>query len=145
MVPLIIATVTTALARLLGLVWPPLESWAAAAAIGLAVMFGVTARAHFVEPRRTGMAFMVPPSLGKPELWVAVTGVLEAIGAIGLLVPPTRVAAAVCLALLLVLMFPANVRAATHLKGTPAVTMPLWARGLTQVWFVVLCAVVVLG
>ncbi len=145
MVPLLIVTAVTAVARLVGLAWAPLDTCSTAAAVGLAVMFAFTAHVHFVEPRRSGMAFMVPPVFGKPEAWVAVTGVLEALGAVGLLVPPTRVAAAWGLAALLVVMFPANVHAARHLKGTPAVTMPLWARTLTQVWFIALCLIVALG
>jgi hypothetical protein len=40
------------------------------------------------------------------------TGLLEILGAIGLLVPFTARAASVCLVLLLITMFPANVRAA---------------------------------
>jgi uncharacterized membrane protein len=47
-----------------------------------------------------------------PRLLVTITGVLELLGAAGLLYPPTRVAAAVCLFLLMLVMFPTNVYAA---------------------------------
>ena len=43
---------------------------------------------------------------------MTVTGVLELLGAAGLLLPATRVAAAVCLLVLMLAMFPANVYAA---------------------------------
>ena len=43
---------------------------------------------------------------------MTVTGVLELLGGAGLLYPPTRVAAAICLLLLMLAMFPANVYAA---------------------------------
>jgi uncharacterized membrane protein len=43
---------------------------------------------------------------------VTATGVLELLGAAGLLVPATAPAAATCLAIVLVALFPANVRAA---------------------------------
>ena len=38
-----------------------------------------------------------------------ITGVLEFLGAVGLLIPATRVAAAACLLLLMVAIFPANI------------------------------------
>ena len=55
---------------------------------------------------------MVPPALEHPEFLVAFTGTLEAIGAVGLMVPALVRTAAIGLALLLVAMFPANVHAA---------------------------------
>ncbi len=58
------------------------------------------------------MIAIVPPRLPAPALLVTITGVLELLGAVGLLIPATRVAAAVCLFLLMVAMFPANVYAA---------------------------------
>ena len=87
------------------------DDWPSAIAVGLAVMFTMTGVAHFVGLRRDMIA-IVPPRLPAPGLLVTVTGVLELLGAAGLLYPPTRVAAAVCLFLLMVVMFPANVYAA---------------------------------
>src|ERR1044071_2132245 len=87
------------------------DSWPNAIAVGLAAMFVVTGIAHFVNPLRRDMISIVPPRLPAPVLLVTVTGVLELLGAAGLLYPPTRVAAAACLFLLMVAMFPANVYA----------------------------------
>jgi uncharacterized membrane protein len=60
------------------------------------------------------MIAMVPPGLPWPEALVFVTGVLELAGAIGLWVRPFKRAAAVCLVLLMLAMFPANVYAALN-------------------------------
>jgi len=102
-------------ARLVGLLgpdgWDYVDSWPEAVAVGLAAMFVVTGIAHFVNPLRRDMIAIVPPRLPAPALLVTVTGALELLGAAGLLYPPIRVAAAVCLFLLMVAMFPANVYA----------------------------------
>jgi uncharacterized membrane protein len=74
-------------------------------------MFAFTAVSHFVPSLRAEMVKMVPPILPFPEVLVTLTGILEAIGAAGL-ASPWYPAAALALALLLVAMFPANVRAA---------------------------------
>ncbi|MDT5070390.1 MAG: hypothetical protein QOK02_6545, partial [Mycobacterium sp.] len=87
------------------------DSWPAAIAVGLALMFTMTGVAHFVPAMRHDMIAIVPPRLPAPGVLVTITGVLELLGAIGLLYPPTRVAAAVCLFALMVIMFPANVYA----------------------------------
>jgi uncharacterized membrane protein len=58
-----------------------------------------------------GSVAIVPPRLPKPSLLVAVTGALELLAALSLLYPPTRVAAAACLVVLMLAMFPANVHA----------------------------------
>jgi uncharacterized membrane protein len=80
---------------------------------------------------------MVPPQFQRPDLIVTITGILEIFGAIGLMVRPTVRAAAGCLALLLLAMFPANVYAAIHgmtIGGTPATA--LVPRTLMQLFFV---------
>jgi len=73
------------------------DSWPRAFAVGLAVMFVMTGVAHFVPAMRRDMIAIVPPRLPAAGLLVTITGVLELVGAAGLLYPPTRVAAAVCL------------------------------------------------
>ena len=57
-------------------------------------MFVMTGVAHFVNPLRRDMIAIVPPRLPAPALLVTITGVLELLGAVGLLYPPTRMAAA---------------------------------------------------
>jgi uncharacterized membrane protein len=94
------------------------DSWPKAIAVGLAAMFVMTGVAHFVNPLRRDMIAIVPPRLPAPRLLVTITGVLELVGAVGLLYPPTRVAAAVCLFVLMLAMFPANVYA-SRMPNTP--------------------------
>jgi uncharacterized membrane protein len=94
---------------------------------GLSLMFLLTASAHWGK-RRPDLIAMVPTAFPRPDLIVTITGTLEILGAVGLLVPATAPAAAVCLALLLLAMFPANVGAAhEHLKigQTPATGLTL--------------------
>ena len=60
---------------------------------------------------------------------VYLTGVLELLGALGLVIPRTRRAAGHCLALLFVILLPANIYAATAdipFAGEPASS--LWQR-----------------
>ncbi|MFD6390716.1 DoxX family protein [Nocardia sp. NPDC060259] len=145
MAPFIALAVVTALARLIGwltdLAW--LDSWPRAVAVGLAAMFTLTASAHFAEPRRSALIAMVPPSLPNAPALVALTGVLELAGAVGLLIPATAPVAAACLFVLLLVMFPANVRAARADLGIK--TMPLPARTVLQGLFLAACGLVVLG
>jgi uncharacterized membrane protein len=79
---------------------------------------------------------MIPPPF-TGSLWlVSLTGALEILGALGLAVPRLSRAAAICLALLLVGLFPANVDAA--IEGIPFRGRPptdLWLRGALQVMF----------
>jgi uncharacterized membrane protein len=82
--------------------------------IALCLMFLLTASAHWGRGR-SDLIRMVPLMLPKAELLVTFTGCLEILGTIGLVVPVTARLAAVCLAILLVALFPANVRAA-HMR-----------------------------
>ena len=105
----------------------PLSDWRNAAACALALMFLFTASAHFTSTKRDLIA-MVPGVFPRPELLVSVTGFLEVLGAVGLLVPATRSFAGIGLILLLVAMFPANVAAARRqvpLRGKPPTPLPL--------------------
>jgi uncharacterized membrane protein len=70
------------------------DSWPRAVAVGLAAMFVMTGVAHFVNPLRADMIAIVPLRLPAPALLVTITGVLELLGAAGLLVPATRPVAA---------------------------------------------------
>jgi len=140
MAPLVVLVTVTLAARGLGALGvDPLGGWPAAVTAGLVAMLLVTASAHFTRPRRAALVAMVPPRFPRPALLVTVTGVLELAGAAGLALPATRTAAGVCLALLLVAMFPANVHAARASTGVR--TMPLPARSVLQVVFVAACLV----
>jgi len=103
------------------------DSWQAATRIGLAAIFVFTAVAHF-NRMRPDLIRMVPPRLPNPAALVTLTGVAELVGAIGLLLPAVSRWAALGLALLLVLLFPANVHAARSgatLGGRPATRLAL--------------------
>lgn len=108
------------------------DTWPAALAVGLALMFILTGVAHFVPGMRRDMIAIVPPRLPRPALLVTVTGVLELAGAAGLLYPPTRVAAATCLFLLMLAMFPANIHAARMPHPPASMTTNLGTRSAEQ-------------
>ena len=146
MVPLISLVVVTLVARLAGwLGWTYTDGWPAALAVGLAAMFVITGVAHFVQPLRGGLIAIVPPGLPAPGLLVTVTGVLELLGALGLFIPQTRVAAAACLALLMVAMFPANVYAAGAKRSEHASDTRLVPRALMQALFLAGAVLVAVG
>ena len=111
------------------------DSWPSAIAVGLALMFFMTGVAHFTPGMRRDMIAIVPPRLPSPERLVAITGVLELLGAVGLLFPPTRVAAAICLFLLMLAMFPANVYAARMPVPPVSMTTRLPLRTATEIIF----------
>jgi len=115
----------------------PFVSWIASARFALATMFVFTAVAHFAPMKRDLIA-MVPPGLPRPDLLVLTTGVLELLGAAGLLLEATRFWAACGLTLLMGAMLPANISAARRgieLRGRRAT--PLWIRVPMQILFVV--------
>lgn len=146
MAPLITLFAATLAARVAGwLGWDYANGWPAAVAVGLAAMFVVTGIAHFVQPLRGGLIAIVPPRLPAPGMLVTVTGVLELLGAIGLLIPQTRAAAAVCLGLLMLAVFPANVYAAGAKRSQHAPDTPLLPRTLMQVLFLAGVVLVAVG
>jgi uncharacterized membrane protein len=142
MIPFLVMVAGCIAFRLLGAagVFPAGDSWSGALRFGLALMFVFTGAAHFFPRGRTEMARMVPPSLPRPELLVAITGIFELLGAVGLLVPGLVRASAYALIALLVALFPANVRAARlrlMVGGRPA--MPLALRlPLQMIWIAAL-------
>ena len=142
-VTLVLGTLGARLAGWLGVDYA--DSWPAAVAIGLAAMFVMTGVAHFVNPLRRDMVAIVPPRLPSPGLLVTVTGVLELIGAAGLLYPPTRIAAALCLFALMLVMFPANVYAARMPNPPKSMNTKLGLRTVEQIVFVGAALVVGLG
>ena len=146
MVPLVTLLAATLVARLAGwLGWDYANGWPAAAAIGLAAMFVVTGVAHFVQPLQGDMIAIVAPRLPAPGLLVSITGVLELLGAIGLLLPATRVAAAVCLFALMLAMFPANVYAARTSNAPKSMATPLGRRTAEEIVFLAAAGLVALG
>jgi uncharacterized membrane protein len=103
-------------------------SWSGALRFALALMFVLTGVAHFVPRGRVEMTRMVPPALPRPDLLVTLTGILELLGAVGLVMPRLVQASAYGLIALLIAMFPANVRAARMrltVAGRPAMALAL--------------------
>jgi uncharacterized membrane protein len=121
------------------------DGWPAAVAVGLAAMFAMTGVAHFVQPLRGDMIAIVPPRLPAAALLVAVTGVLELLGVIGLLIPVTRVAAAGCLFLLMLVMFPANVYASRMPNPPKSMNSRLGVRSSQQIAYLAAAVVVAVG
>ncbi|MCV7377592.1 hypothetical protein BST11_02915 [Mycobacterium alsense] len=146
MAPLITLLVGTLAARSIG--WLGVgyvNSWTAAIAVGLAAMFLVTGLAHFAPALRRDLIAIVPPRLPAPGYLVTITGLLELLGAVGLLIPATRVAAAVCLLLLMLAMFPANVYAARMPDPPKSMTTRLPVRTAIEVVFLAAAVAVAVG
>lgn len=111
-------------------------TWPAALAAGMAVVFISTSITHFIEPQRSGLIAIVPQIVPFPELAVTVTGILECVLAIGLLLPRTRRLAALFSVLLLLALFPANVVATTGADHPAAPSTALVPRILLQLLFI---------
>ncbi len=88
--------------------------------LGLVLLFAAAGIAHFLPRTRPAFEAIVPPALPAPGAIVAATGVLELLGAAGLLVPRT--------------VFPANAYAArSGQELAPGVPHPpVLARGVLQ-------------
>lgn len=116
-----------------------LDSWSNVLPPALAVMLFFTASAHFIPSRKEDLVRMVPSWLPRPETVVFITGILEILGAVGLLIPAMRPFAAGGLILLFLAMFPANIRAAQlHLTLAGKAATPLWLRIPMQFLFITL-------
>ena len=144
MFPFIVLVISTLLLKGIGVAGVDLlNSWTWCLRGGLALMFVFTATAHWGKGRGELIA-MVPRVFPRPDLMVSATGVFETLGAVGLWIPPIAPFAAACLAILLIALFPANIRAAREglaIGGRPATALPL--RTLLQLVF--LAALLVAG
>jgi uncharacterized membrane protein len=141
LIVLLMAVVLFLLAGQLGVIW--FHLWTHALRAALACMLLVTSSAHWGKRRRDLIA-MVPRSLPNPGLIVTITGVLEIAGAVGLILNATHRVAGLLLALLFILMFPANVRAAKeHLTIGGRPVLGVVVRGGIQIVYIaaaLLCA-----
>src|SRR5512138_275088 len=142
MAPLIVMLVAWAAAGFMGStgVWSE-ASWSDGLRVALAAMFVFTAVSHFHPRTRPDLIRMVPARLAAAPLLVTATGVLELIGAVGLLMPRVAAAAAYGLAALLAALFPANVHAArTGLSVAGRQAAPIiWRLPLQLFWIAALC------
>ncbi|MGG1551523.1 DoxX family protein [Paenibacillus ferrarius] len=122
MAPFIVLVSSFALFRCIG--WfgaGYFDNWQHALQAAVALMLLLTASAHWGK-RRADLIRMVPPAFPNPALIITVTGILEIAGAIGILLPALSLASSLCLVLLFLAMFPANLYAAKHrltIAGTP--------------------------
>jgi len=101
----------------------------------LAVFFIVAGANHFLTP--APYLAMMPPYLPHSRWLIAISGVAETMGGIGLLFPQFRRAAGWGLIALLIAIFPANIQVALH--GWPGVSIAgwvLWARLPFQLVFI---------
>ena len=146
MIPIVVLAVLFVVLSLAGRLGVPFMSgWWTSLRLALGGMFLLTASAHWGK-RRSDLIRMVPPAFPKPDLLVTLTGILEIVGALGLLHPYTAKPAAVGLCLLLFCLFPANVRAAHEkmtIGGRPV--PPLLQRTAIQVVFVASTLALVFG
>ena len=143
MAPLIVMLAAWIVARMIGMagLGQQADSWAGALRFALAAMFVFTSIAHFHPRTRPDLVRMVPPGLPAATFLVSATGVLEFVGAVGLVVPGAAAPAAYGLIALLVAMFPANVHAAeagVAIAGRPATPL-IWRLPLQLFWISALC------
>ena len=111
-------------------------SWQASARDALSLMLIFTGISHFTF-MKDDMVRMMPPSIPWPRAMVYFTGVCEIAGAMGLLVPEFRRAAAYALVAFFLAVLPANIhaaRAGITLRGKPAT--PLWIRVPMKLLFI---------
>lgn len=131
MKPLILLIVVFLVAALVIRLATPATDFALAARIAMAAMLLFTAMGHFMFTK--GMTMMLPASIPFKTAIVYVTGILEIVGAVGLLIPSVRTGVACALIVFFILLLPANIYAAIlHIdyeKGTYA------GKGLSYLWF----------
>jgi uncharacterized membrane protein len=102
-----------------------------AAIIAMSAMLIFTAIGHFAYTK--GMALMLPNFIPQKELVVYITGMIEVIAAIGLLIPGLRVLTGWLLILFFILILPANVYAA--IKHVDYQKADFNGNGLNYLWF----------
>ena len=99
-----------------------------AGCITLAAFFVGAGIMHFVAPK--AYQRIVPPVFPAPGALIAISGVAEIAGGIGVLLPQTRRAAACGLVALLVCVFPANIYCAVAHVPLPGIMGQRWAQWL---------------
>ena len=105
-----------------------------AARVALGVLFIVAGIMHFVVP--DFYTAIIPASFPAPAALVALSGLAEMAGGMGLMIPRVRQLAGVGLVLLLIAVFPANLemlRQARLRSGPEWVEVALWLRLPLQV------------
>ena len=80
--------------------------------LAMSIMLFFTAMAHFAFNK--GMAMMLPPFIPFKKVIVYVTGLIEILAGVGLLIKPYRHITSVLLIIFFILILPANVYAAIN-------------------------------
>ena len=101
---------------------------------------------HFRPRAARGMAKIIPPymrreGLLRPINLVYLTGVCELVGGIGILLPGTRLPAALALTIFLIAVFPANDYASRHPEKFGRAAIPFWPRFAAQLVLIALVLV----
>lgn len=115
---------------------PAFATWQASARDALSLMLVFTGVSHFTF-LKDDFVRMIPPSIPWPSAMVYFTGLCEIAGAVGLLLPEFRRAAAYALIAFFLAVLPANIhaaRAGVTLRGKPATR--LWLRIPMQTLFI---------
>ncbi|MEC5142810.1 MauE/DoxX family redox-associated membrane protein [Chitinophaga sp. 212800010-3] len=123
---------------------PALQTFTTDIRISVSVMFLLVGFSHFAKPRQ--LSYMIEGMLPWPLFWIYLTGAAEILFGAGLLFPSTRLYAAWGLIILLVGMFPANIRVAVKKLpapgGLPSKPWYTWSRLLFQPVYIAIIAAV---
>lgn len=93
----------------------------------MALAYAVAGAAHLM--RSAGFVAITPHWVPEPQIVVMLTGIAELAGAIGLMLPATRRAAAIGLALYALCVWPANFNHALHDIPLGGVHLSWWYHG----------------
>jgi uncharacterized membrane protein len=139
MIVLLVLLISLVLYRTIGALGvASLATWPAAVRWALATMLVFTASAHFTKMKHD-LARMMPDWIPRPLTVIYFTGFCEIAGAIGLLLPSVRQAAALSLIVFFIVVFPANLKAArTGVAVGGKRSTPLWLRTSMQILFIAL-------
>jgi uncharacterized membrane protein len=116
-----------------------LQNWHNDARLAAAIMFIMIGIMHLIKPRK--LTYMIEGWLPSAFALIILTGILEIIGGAGLLIPATAAYAKWGLIILLICMFPANIRVAVkHLPapgGLPSKPWYTWSRLAFQPLYII--------
>ncbi|TYA74751.1 DoxX family protein [Seonamhaeicola marinus] len=104
---------------------------AASARIGMAVMLVFTSIGHFIYD--DGMAMMLPDFIPLKKQIVHLTGIMELVAAVGLLIPQYRVRTGWLLVVFFILIIPANIYGAMQQVDFQKATLN--GKGLSYLFF----------
>jgi uncharacterized membrane protein len=131
MKPLLILIITFVLSFLAILLFTGKYDFSLAGRISMCVMLISTGIAHFIYT--DGMTMMLPEFIPFRKLLVYVTGIMEIIASVALLIPSWQFAAAIFLIAFFVVLLPANIYAAYNHINYEKATYD--GDGLNYLWF----------